>query len=576
MAHLKTDVLIVGAGGAGMYAAVAAAREGADVVLADKSLIGRGGATIMAQMTTAAAMGEEEPDHWTHHLADTITAGRGLCNEELSAILCEEAPLRIQEMDGWKTDWARHADGRMKAVMAPGHQIPRCVYVDFLNTGPAVARTLRGEVAQRDGIARISGLAINEVVVRDGQAVGAVGVNVEDGEPVTVAAKAVILACGGLTRLYRRNSASTNMGGDAYALALRAGAELIDMEFPQFFPIGHLAPRLVGMDPIMWDPFRYKLGGRLLNGDMEPFVESYGAEDGRKYTSPRDITSYAIFKEHEAGRASPSGGAWLSFTHIPEDELREAFGPVIDRLAKNGIDLTKAPIEVAPIAHYHMGGVRVTAKMETRVPGLYAAGEAVGGANGANRLSGNAIPEAFVFGERAGRFAAAAVADESHGWNDRSASDAIDLQREIAARAKGAPARDASTGEMWTELQALMWDKVGLLRTGDKLSSALDRIRAMRLADHPALAPPDGIAFNMAVQDWFDLRAGLLTAESVALCALNRAESRGAHQREDLPDTDPAFEKNQIASLDGEAITTGWAGIVKKPVAVEVLAGAAE
>ena len=172
MVHLETDVLVVGAGGAGMYAAVAAAREGAKVVLADKSLVGRGGATIMAQMTVASAVGEWEPDHWTHHFADTVAAGRGLCNERLSAILCEEAPVRIREMDAWKVGWARE-DGRMRAVMAPGHNIPRCVYVDFLNTGPAVAKTLRTQVARGSLIRRISGLSILDLVVHDGTLAGA-------------------------------------------------------------------------------------------------------------------------------------------------------------------------------------------------------------------------------------------------------------------------------------------------------------------------------------------------------------------------------------------------------------------
>jgi len=176
------------------------------------------------------------------------------------------------------------------------------------------------------------------------------------------------------------------MGGEAYALALWAGAELIDMEFVQFFPIGHLAPRLVGMDPIMWDPFRYKLGGKLLNGSFVEFIDRYGAVDFGKYTATRDIAAYAILKEVEAGRGTPHGGAYLDFRHIPEAQLRAAFGPVIDRLLANGIDLTKTPVEVGPTAHYHMGGIRVNARMETCIQGLYAAGEAVGGANGANRL----------------------------------------------------------------------------------------------------------------------------------------------------------------------------------------------
>jgi succinate dehydrogenase/fumarate reductase flavoprotein subunit len=561
--HLSTDVLVVGAGGAGMYAAVAAARGGADVVLVDKSLISRGGATIMAQMTVAAAVAEQAPDHWTHHLADTIEAGRGLCNEELAAILCEEAPIRIREMDAWRVGWAR-ANGRMSQVTAPGHNIPRCCYVDFLNTGPAVAKTLRTQVAQNDSIARVSGVLITDLVLRGECVAGAVGYNMQDGASVTIAANAVILACGGLTRIYRRNSASANMTGDAYALALRAGAELVDMEFPQFFPIGHLAPRLVGMDPIMWDPFRYKLGGRLLNGNKEEFIENYGGKDSGVYTATRDLTSYAIVKEAEAGRATPGGGVYLSFEHIPADRLRAAFGPVIDRLARNGIDLTKRPIEVAPIAHYHMGGIRVDGEMRTRVPGLYAAGEAVGGANGANRLSGNAIPEAFVFGERAGRFAARSARSGRHAWTANDAAPALEEIRALRAHAHSAAEVEASFGAMWRDLQRLMWDDVGVLRTEAKLASALARLREMRAREHPALRPPAGERFNSAVQDWFDLKCALLTAESVALSALGRRESRGAQIREDFPRMDPAFAKNQVVALRDGELSTDWIPVVRR------------
>src|SRR4029077_10322012 len=250
--------------------------------------------------------------------------------------------------------------------------------------------TLRRKVSESTNIRRISNLAALEILARDGRAIGAVALSLAGGEWVTIQARAVILAAGGLTKLYARNSASANMGGEAYALALRAGAELVDMEFVQFFPICHLAPRLVGMDPIMWDPFRYKLGGKLLNGQFEEFVDRYGGTDSGQYTATRDLASYSILKEAEAGRGSPHGGAYLDFRHIPENQLRAAFGPVIDRLLLNGIDLTKTPVDVGPMAHYHMGGVRVNTNMETRVSGLYAAGEAVGGANGANRLSGNA------------------------------------------------------------------------------------------------------------------------------------------------------------------------------------------
>ena len=555
MIHLETDVLVVGAGGAGMYAAIAAARNGADVILADKSLISRGGATIMAQMTTAAALGDEEPDSWEKHLEDTLEAGRGLCNEELSGILCREAIDRIREMDDWKVGWARK-DGNITGVMAPGHSVPRCVYVDFLNTGPAVAKCLRTQVARADTVMRVSGLAINDVVVKDGVVTGAVGWNLEDETPVTIAANAVIIAAGGLTRLYQRNSASVNMNGDGYAMALRAGADLIDMEFPQFFPIGHLAPRLVGMDPIMWDPFRYKLGGRLFNAEGEEFLYKYGGEDAEKYTTTRDIISYGITKEHEAGLTTENGGVHLSFKHIPEDKLREAFGPVIDKLAANGIDLTVNTIEVSPIAHYHMGGIRVNGQMETSIDGLYGAGEVVGGANGANRLSGNAIPEAFVFGERAGRFAAEYARGRNRIWSDDAAQVHLDLLNSLVLRQSGVSGDKAALGELWFDLQKLMWEKVGVLRTGHKLAAALKRIREMQTA-HADMVPADDTEFNMTLQDWYDLRSALLTAESVTLAAINRTESRGAHQREDFEEMDPSQEYNQRLRLgeDGEVLS---------------------
>jgi succinate dehydrogenase/fumarate reductase flavoprotein subunit len=554
MPNLTTDVLIVGAGGAGMYAAIAAARKGASVILVDKSLVGRGGATVMAQMTVAAAIGQQEPDAWTIHFEDTIKAGRGLCNEELSALLCEKAPKRILEMEQWGTRWARE-NGHIKQEMAPGHSRRRCCYVDFLNTGPAVAATLRRKVGEISEIRRISNVTIIEIVTQDGCALGAVGLNVIDGEVVTFQAKAVILAAGGLTKLYARNSASANMGGEAYALALWAGAELVDMEFVQFFPIGHLAPRLVGMDPIMWDPFRYKLGGKLLNGQFEEFVDRYGGTDFGQYTATRDLASYAILKEAEAGRGSPHGGAYLDFRHIPENQLRAAFGPVIDRLLLNGIDLTKTPVEVGPMAHYHMGGIRVNNRMETRIDGLYAAGEAVGGANGANRLSGNAITEAFVFGERAGSFAAEAAKHMRAHWETKLTAGALERLR--ALRNRRSKSRVASVS-LQVELQELMWEKAGPFRIGAKLAGALGRIQQMQRDDLPNITVTDETLYNLDLLDWFELRAMLTTAEAVVGSALARNESRGAHQREDFPDSNESLLKNQVMEMNDGKLVSHW------------------
>ena len=552
MTHLTTDVLVVGAGGAGMYAAIAAAGKDASVLLLDKSLVGRGGATIMAQMTVAAAIGHEEPDHWTDHLQDTLAAGRELCDERLARMLCENGPARIFEMDGWGAHWARDADDRIRQVKAPGHGRARCCYVDFLNTGPGVAGTLRRQVSRLASVRRVSNVAVTEIVVHDGRAVGAVGMDVVSGDVVTMDAKAVILAAGGLTKIYRRNSASTNMGGEAYALALWAGAELIDMEFVQFFPIAHLAPRLVGMDPIMWDPFRYKLGGRLLNGDFDEFMHRYGGQDSGSYTTVRDQASYAILKEVAAGRGSPHGGVYLDFRHVPDETLREAFGPVIDRLAHNGIDLTRTPVEVAPTAHYHMGGIRVNHRMETRVAGLYAAGEAVGGANGANRLSGNAITEALVFGECAGREAATAVAGSASGWNASTADGAVE-------RLRAALGTDAGGGVpanvLQRKLQDIMWEDAGPFRTGEQLQRALDGIRELR--ESPVAArPTDG--FNLDLQDRLELRAMLTTAEAVVRAAIGRTESRGAHQRLDFQESDGRFVANQAIEMRGGELMARW------------------
>ena len=557
--HLESDVLVIGAGGAGMYAALEAARAGASVILADRSLIGRGGATVMAQMTVAVALGEQTPDSWEYHLADTLAAGRGLCNESLSAMLCQDGPARIREMDAWKVGWAREGD-HIAQIHAPGHDRARCVYVDVLSTGPAVSRTLRTQLNLASGIRRIGDLAIVDIVVRDGRACGAVAVHLSTGETVTLAAKSVVIATGGLTRLYRRNSASFNMGGDGYALALRAGAELIDMEFVQFFPIGHLAPRLVGMDPIMWDPFRYKLGGKLLNGELQEFEEDYATRDARsdgKYVLTRDRATYAISKEVEAGRGSPAGGAYLSFQHVPDAELRLAFGPVIDRLAANGIDLTKQLVEVAPIAHYHMGGIRVDETMRSTIPGLYACGEAIGGANGANRLSGNAITEAFVFGARAGQSAAKNALSASSHWSDAAAAPTVDLLR-------SADKRDTpNLAVAVTDLQALMADKVGPFRTEEKLGEAIVEID--RMASELGAAPPSsGMSFDPLLIDWLDLRNMLQVAKAVAVPALARQESRGAHQRDDHPGLEEAWTLNQIITLNGGEIALERASIPKK------------
>ncbi len=463
-------------------------------------------------------------------------------------------------MDAWGVGWARK-DGHITQAFAPGHDRPRCVYVDFLNTGPAVSKTLRTVVHKVKGIERAGDLCVVDLMKSGGEVTGAVAWHLGSGAPVTISAKATIVATGGLTRLYRRNSASANMGGDGYALCLRAGAPLIDMEFVQFFPIGHLAPRLIGMDPIMWDPFRYKLGGRLLNNKMEEFTQNYGVVENGKYTITRDAGSYAILKEVEAGRGTPHGGAYLSFQHVPEAKLREAFGPVIDRLAANGIDLTKMPVEVGPIAHYHMGGVAADVRMETEVPGLLVAGEAVGGANGANRLSGNAITEALVFGREAGRTAAKRV-NAMRTMPQGEAHHAVELIN------GDGPTDAPNSAEMLQRLQAVMSDDVGPLRTEASLQRALGAIGELdaALGDRPF---GRNSRFDLVRLDWFDLRNMLMVARTVTQAALARQESRGAHQREDFPGMEPRWNVNQVARLGDGGIVLSETPAAAQQVAAQ-------
>jgi len=397
-------------------------------------------------------------------------------------------------------------------------------------------------VHKTPGITRTGDLCVVDLLKADGEIGGATAWHVGSGAPVVISAKATIVATGGLTRLYRRNSASTNMGGDGYALCLRAGAPLIDMEFVQFFPIGHLAPRLIGMDPIMWDPFRYKLGGRLLNKDMQEFTDRYGVPETGRYVITRDVGTYAILKEVEAGRGSPHGGAYLSFQHVPAEKLREAFGPVIDRLANNGIDLTKMPVEVAPIAHYHMGGVAADVTMQTELPGLLVAGEAVGGANGANRLSGNAITEAFTFGRRAGLRASALAA-----------KTAMPLITEIGKGGRS----DLSGFEInaameIARLQQVVNEHVGPLRTHAGLERALAHVNQLKAACTELPAPKPGLHPEWI--DLHDLRNMRLVAECIARAALAREESRGAHQREDFPETSSRWEKHQKIRLASDGV----------------------
>ena len=291
-------------------------------------------------------------------------------------------------MESWGTRWRARtitSNRRWRPATASALLLRR-----LSQHRPAVAATLRRKIGEIPAIRRISNLAVVEILVGDGKAVGALALNPVDGQLISIQSNAVILAAGGLTKLFARNSASANMGGEAYALALWAGAQLIDMEFVQFFPIGHLAPRLVGMDPIMWDPFRYKLGGKLLNGNFDEFVDRYGGADFGKYSATRDVAAYAILKEVEAGRARRMAGLSRLSSYC-RTQLRGAFGPVIDRLLANGIDLTKTPSKSDRCALSY--GRRARDATCTRESKGFTAPAKRSAVPTAHRLSGNGLPK---------------------------------------------------------------------------------------------------------------------------------------------------------------------------------------
>lgn len=548
--RLRTDVLVVGGGAAGIYAALEAHRAGADVCLIDKSMVGMGGATVMAQMTVAAALGHQEDDSAQLHYDDTVTSGKELVNEPLAELLCQDAPHRILQTRDMGVKWAADGD-RLRQVVAPGHSRRRCCYVDVLATGTGVVKGMKVELRRRR-IERNQNLFVTELIRDDsGRVVGAAALDIELGEPVAIWAGAVVLACGGLTEMYSRNSASANMTGDAYALGLGAGAELVDAEMVQFFPIGNLAPRTIGLDPIMWDPFRYKLGGRLTNGLGEEFLERYaGVADEGTYTATRDVVSFAILKEVEAGRGSPSGGAWLDFRGIPAQDIHDAFPPVVDKLLDQGIDLTQRAVEVGPTAHYTIGGLRVDTTMRTNVPGLLAAGEAVGGAHGANRLSGNAISEAFVFGARAGAQAAVDARDAGPATAEAAMAQAC-------ARIEAGRGRNPDSGTylpaVRRRLQEVMWTRLGPFRDEAGLLAAEHELDELDATVESARVGGDR-GHNLEWVELFEMRSMLRNARAIRLGALARRESRGAHQREDHPATDPAFVRNGVIVDDGAGL----------------------
>jgi succinate dehydrogenase / fumarate reductase, flavoprotein subunit len=556
------DVLVIGAGGAGLRAAIEAKAAGMRVGLVCKSLLGKAH-TVMAEGGVAAALGHVAPeDSWQIHFRDTMVGGKLMNNPRMAELHAKEAPDRVRELEAWGAVFDRTTDGRILQRPFGGHTHPRLAHVGD-RTGLEMIRTLQDR-AVASGIDVFMECTITRLITGATGVVGAVGYWRTTGKVVVFPAKAVVLATGGIGKAYTVTSNSWEYSGDGQALAYAAGAELIDMEFVQFHPTGMVWPP--GVKGLLVTEAVRGEGGILRNKDGERFMWKYLPEDRRgEYAatdeeakrwvdsasrgqtsdarrppelSTRDNVSRAIYTEVREGRGTPHGGVFLDISYLPAEHVRRKLPSMYDQFKELAdVDITKGPMEVGPTTHYVMGGIRVDAETgATTVPGLFAAGEVAGGMHGANRLGGNSLSDLLVFGARTGAGAAAHAARSN-------AQPYVDpVQVATAARELAAPLERESGEDPYVlqrNLQGVMQRLVGIYRVEADLLEAIDEIGKLR-ARLPQLAVRGGRVYNPGWNLAFDLRNLLVVSEAITRLALQRTESRGAHSRLDFPETDQA------------------------------------
>jgi succinate dehydrogenase flavoprotein subunit len=590
------DVLVVGAGGAGLRAAIAAAEAGASVGLVCKSLLGKAH-TVMAEGGVAAALRHvDDRDSWQTHFRDTMVGGKMLNNPRMAQLHAQEAPDRVRELEAWGAVFDRTRDGRILQRPFGGHSHPRLAHVGD-RTGLEMIRTLQDR-AVASGIKVYMECTITHLMSgRDGVR-GALGYWRQNGEPVVFPAKATVLATGGIGRTYQVTSNSWEYSGDGQALAYLAGAELIDMEFLQFHPTGMVWPP--GVRGLLVTEAVRGEGGILRNKDGKRFMWDYLPEDRRdEYAatdeeasrwvdaasegrttdarrppelSTRDNVARAIYTEVREGRGSPHGGVFLDISYLPADHVRRKLPSMYDQFKELAdVDITAGPMEVGPTTHYMMGGIRVDAETgATTRAGLYAAGEVAAGMHGANRLGGNSLSDLLVFGQRTGGAAAAFANDiDDEPWLDPAA-----VQTALAELA--APLLDAE-GEnpyrLHEELQEAMQSRVGIFRTAEDLDEAINALDALR-ARWPNIRVSGGRAYNPSWNLVFEVRNMLICSEAVARSARQREESRGAHSRLDFPELDEKWGKrNSVVRLGIDGMEVGTSKLPKLPTELETLLG---
>ena len=528
---LTCDVLILGSGGAGLLAALHAIDRDPSlkVVLASKGLVGKSGCTRMVQGGYNAVL--DPADSVERHFADTLKGGGFLNDQDLAWTLVDDAPRMIHELEtqvGCFFD--RRPDGRIHQKPFAGQSFDRTVHRGDL-TGIEIVGRLRDQLFARPIEVLEETRALDLVPGASGdRIVGAVLLDTRRGRFLFAHARAVVLATGGGTRMYKIAAPSLEKTGDGMAMAYRAGARFIDMEMFQFHPTGLLAgaSRMSGM--VLEEGLR-GAGGYLTNAAGERFMARY--DPARMERSTRDVVSRAGYLEIMAGRGTPEGGVLLDVSHLGAAVVRGQFPGMVERCRDFGMDLAREPVPVSPTAHFHMGGVAIDVDCRSNLEGLFVAGEDAGGVHGANRLGGNGVAESTVFGARAGN----AVADYCAGV-ERAAPDLRFVSEvERVATAPLAAKSGESVAPLRQVLEALMWEKVGVVRNGSDLAAAVEAIG--ELAERAGrLSAPGGPRLNLALADALDLRNMLVVAEMTARSALVREESRGSHARTDFPEPD--------------------------------------
>ena len=551
------DVLIIGAGGAGLCAAIAALGQGATVGVVCKSLLGKAH-TVMAEGGIAAAMANvDQADDWRTHFRDTMRGGKFLNNWRMAQIHAQEAPDRVHELEQWGALFDRTSDGEILQRAFGGHSFKRLCHVGD-RTGLEMIRTLQDRGVHL-GIDVYMECAVTRLLKDGDRVAGAFAYWRETGRFVVFKAKSVVIATGGIGKAWRITSNSWEYTGDGMALAYDAGAELMDMEFVQFHPTGMVWPP--GVQGILVTEAVRGEGGVLRNKNGERFMERYDPD--KMELSTRDVVARAIYTEAKEGRGTEHGGAYLDISHKPGDYVKRKLPSMYHQFRELAdVDITKGPMEVGPTCHYMMGGIRVDAETAAAtVPGLFASGEAAAGLHGANRLGGNSLSDLLVFGRRAG-LAAAEHAGRPGSVNIRpeQIEEAAQEMLEPFQRGEG-----ESPYRIHEELQNAMQNYVGIFRNEEDLRKGLSELQVLK-ERASRLRVEGSRLFNPGWHLARDLKSMLTVSEAVALSAEKRRESRGAHSRIDYPNYDESWSKqNNIVARAGTAMSLSQRPISEMP-----------